>query len=144
MTYSRILVPVAPAHGDEAGRAVEVARSLAAPDAQITVITVVEDLPPYLRTEAYVLNEEAQESRQSIGQAVVDEFTAPDTRVLVRHGHPTRMILDEAGSGSYDCIVIPSAQPGWGHFFLGSTASSVVRHAHCSVHVVRHQDSAAS
>jgi universal stress protein F len=137
MSYSKILVPVAPGHGEEAGRTVEVARSLLARGGSITVITVMEELPRYLTIEAFSMDPDLQESQRAIGQAVVEEFTAPDVEVLVRHGYPTRMILDEADEGGYDCIVIGSAQPGWQHFFMGSTASAVVRHAHCSVHVVR-------
>ena len=137
MPYSKILVPVAPAHGDEARRAVKVARSLLAAEGRLTVITVIEDLPRYLKDELDVMDPDMQDSLRAIGDAVVEDFTAPDIEVLVRHGYATREILDEAKGESYDCIVIPSAQPGWEHFFLGSTASSVVRHARCSVHVVR-------
>jgi universal stress protein F len=137
MSYSKILVPVAPGHGEEAARAVAVARSLVAEDGSITVITVMEELPRYLSIEAFSMDPDLQESQRAIGQAVVEELTAPDVEVLVRHGYPTRVILGEAEDDGYDCIVISSAQPGWQHIFLGSTASSVVRHAHCSVHVVR-------
>lgn len=137
MSYSKILVPVAPGHGDEARRAVEVARTLVGEGGAITVVTVIEDLPRYLTAETMALDPGILESQQAAGDAVVTEFTAPDVEVAVRHGYPTRAILDEAKEGGYDCIVVASAQPGWAHFFLGSTASSVVRHAHCSVHVVR-------
>jgi universal stress protein F len=137
MSYSKILVPVAPGHGGEAGRAVDVARSLVDEGGSITVVTVIEDLPRYLTAETMAWDPSILESQQAVGQAVVAEFTAPDVEVVVRHGYPTRTILDEAKEGGYDCVVIASAQPGWAHFFLGSTASSVVRHAHCSVHVVR-------
>lgn len=137
MSYSKILVPVAPGHGAEAQRAVDVARSLATADGRITVITVMEELPHYMTVEAIAMDPALREAQRAIGEAVVKEFTAPDVEVLVRHGYPTRAILDEAKDGSYDCIVIASAQPGWQRLFLGSTASSVVRHAHCSVHVLR-------
>lgn len=140
MSYSKILVPVAPAHGDEALRAVQVARSLVATGGTITVITVLEDVPRYVTMEAYVMDPVIEAGQQAVRKAVVEQFTAPDIEVVVRQGYPTRVILDEARGGGYDCIVIPSAQPGWEHFFLGSTASSVVRHAHCSVHVVRHEE----
>ncbi|WP_170501927.1 universal stress protein, partial [Ruegeria atlantica] len=36
-----------------------------------------------------------------------------------------------------DCIVLASHKPGMKDFFLGSTAALVVRHARCSVHVLR-------
>lgn len=140
MTYSKILVPIAPSHGEEAQRALAVAHSLVAAEGGITVITVMEDLPRYLTAETYAMGAGLLESQEAAGQAVVDEFSTSDVEVLVRHGHPARTIVDEAKQSAYDCIVIASGQPGWQHYLLGSTASGVVRHAHCSVHVVRHQD----
>lgn len=136
MSYSRILVPVAPGHGDEARRAMEVARSLLAPDGTITVLTVLEDLPRYLTAEVALMGP-VLEGNRAVSKAVVDDFSAEGVEVITRDGHPTRTILDEAEDGGYDCIVIASAQPGWPRMFLGSTASGVVRHAHCSVHVLR-------
>ena len=137
MSYSRILVPVAPGHGPEAQRAVDVARSLLTPDGRITVITVLEDLPHYMTVEAVAMDPALHEAQRAMGEAIVEELTAPDVEVLVKRGYPTRAILHEAEEGGVDCIVIASAQPGWQKFFLGSTASSVVRHAHCSVLVLR-------
>ena len=52
-------------------------------------------------------------------------------------GHAARTILDYAEQMKADCIVIASHDPGIQDYFLGSTAARVVRHAHCSVHVVR-------
>ncbi|HSP60865.1 MAG TPA: universal stress protein [Ornithinimicrobium sp.] len=140
MSYSTILVPVAPGHGDEAGRAMEVARSLLSPDGSITVVSVLEELPRYLTAEVYALEPVVEESQEAIAEDLVAEFSAPDVQVVTRRGHATRTILAMAKEGGHDCIVIASAQPGWEHFLLGSTAAGVVRHAHCSVHVVRTQD----
>ena len=36
-----------------------------------------------------------------------------------------------------DCVVIASHRPGLQDYLLGSTAARVVRHAACSVHVLR-------
>ncbi|GAA1166875.1 universal stress protein [Ornithinimicrobium humiphilum] len=142
MSYSKVLVPVVPGHGEEAWRAVEVARSLAGDEGTVTIITVVEDLPRYLTAEAYAVDPGLMESQREVAKAVVDEFLGQGLEVQVAYGHPTREILDEAEKGGYDCIVIASSQPGWKHFFLGSTASGVVRHAHCSVHVLREKPTA--
>ncbi|MFK5644902.1 universal stress protein [Ornithinimicrobium sp. LYQ121] len=140
MSYSKILVPIAPGHGDEAGRAMEVARSLLSPDGSITVIAVLEELPGYLTAEVYTLEPTVEESQRAIAKEMVDEFDAPDVEVVIRAGHAARTILDLAKESAHDCIVIASSQPGWQHFLLGSTASGVVRHAHCSVHVLRTAD----
>src|SRR5690606_21813552 len=123
MSYTKVLVPVAPGHGEEVGRALDVARSLLAPDGRITVITVLEDFPRYLTSEVAAVMPVVEENRQAVRAAMVEEFTAPDVDVVTTSGHPTRAILDLAKEEGHDCIVIASAQPGWEHFFLGSTAS---------------------
>jgi universal stress protein F len=52
-------------------------------------------------------------------------------------GHAGRVIVDYASTNEIDCIIVASHRPGIGDFFLGSTAARVVRHANCSVHVIR-------
>jgi nucleotide-binding universal stress UspA family protein len=142
MAYSTILVPIAPGYGDEAHRALEVARSLLTPEGKITVVSVIEELPAYLTVDIYyAMDPTVQENQMAVREAIVAEFTAPDVEVETCSGHPTRAILDVAKKGEHECIVIASSQPGWEHFFLGSTASGVVRHARCSVHVVRRRPS---
>lgn len=137
MSYSKILVPVAPGRGGEARRAVDVARSLLGADGSITVVTVLEDLPTYLSVEAVAMDPALREAQEESAREVVDELTAPDVRVVVRRGSATRTILHEAEEGGHDCIVVASSQPGWAHLVLGSTAAGLVRHARCSVHVLR-------
>lgn len=139
MSYAKVLVPIAPGYGEEAGRALDVARSLLDEGGRITVLSVLEDIPRYLSSEVAVIIPVMQENQQKVRDKVVEDFTAPDVDVVTTSGHPTREILELAKSQGHDCIVIASAQPGWEHFFLGSTASGVVRHARCSVHVVREQ-----
>ncbi|MGC5583805.1 universal stress protein [Ornithinimicrobium sp. W1665] len=138
MSYSKIMVPVAPDHGPEAGRAMEVARSLLSPGGRITVLSVIEELPRYLTADIYSIGPVVVEKERAVADAVKEEFGgAPDVTVVTRIGHGARTILDLAEDGGHDCIVIASAQPGWQHTLMGSTASGVVRHAHCSVHVLR-------
>ena len=53
-------------------------------------------------------------------------------------GNPKSKILDAAKKWHADLIVLGSHNGnGLKHFLLGSTAESVVRHAHCSVELVR-------
>ena len=78
-----------------------------------------------------------EESQRAAADQVVQEFSGSDVEVVVRHGHPARAIVSLAQEEGHDCVVIASRQPDWHHLVLGSTAAGVVRHAHCSVHVVR-------
>lgn len=52
-------------------------------------------------------------------------------------GHAARNITEFAESHGVDCIVIASHRPGLQDYFLGSTAARVVRHAKCTVVVIR-------
>ena len=137
MSYEKILVPVVPGSGDEAQPAIDVARTLLAPGGRITVISVFEDLPRYLAVEAIIEVATMEENREATKKDLVDRFESEDVDVVFTSGNPTRQILDAAEEGGHGCIVIASAQPGWQRLFLGSTASGVVRHARCSVHVLR-------
>ena len=58
----------------------------------------------------------------------------------VRDGGPAAEIMAQAEKSSADLIIMHSHDPDVSNFFLGSTASRVVRHAHCSVHIVRHAE----
>lgn len=59
----------------------------------------------------------------------------------VREGDPRHAILNHAVDIKCDCIVMGShGRRGIDRFFMGSVSESVVRHAHCSVFVVRRRD----
>lgn len=137
MSYSSILVPIAPGFGEEAQRAIAVARSLLAPDGRITVISVLEEFPRYLAMDAAMINPIVQDNHEQVTEDITRTFAAPDVEVVVRRGHPARTILAQASDTGTDCIVVASSQPGWQTYLLGSTASGLVRHAQCSVHVLR-------
>ena len=137
--YSKILVPLDPGLGDEGHQALKAARALLEPGGQIEVLTVFQPLPPYYGAVVDAGHFGEQQKRT---QAVLTEkFGAPDVTIRGRTGHITRVILEAAGEGGHDCIVIASRQPGWSHVLLGSTAAGVVRHARCSVHVLRAAES---
>ena len=56
---------------------------------------------------------------------------------VVLAGNPATEILDFAEKSGADTIVIASHDPGLADYLIGSVAAKVVRHAHCSVLVVR-------
>ena len=67
------------------------------------------------------------------------------TETVVREGEPRHTILNYAAEISCDCIVMGShGRRGVERFFMGSVSESVVRHAHCSVLVVRRKSTTSS
>ncbi|WP_171234891.1 universal stress protein [Ruegeria sp. HKCCA6837] len=134
--YHNILVPISfDAERDTSGP-MKLAQLLATPDAQVTLLHVVEHIPNY--AISYMPPEYLTEARKAI-QAELDELASqvPNARGLVIEGHSGRTILDWAEANKPDLIIMASHRPGMQDLLLGSTASHVVRHASCAVHVVR-------
>lgn len=72
-------------------------------------------------------------------KAFCSEKVPDDIKVehVVRYGNIYEEILDVAGSIQADLIVIGSHRPELKDYLLGPNAARVVRHANCSVLVVR-------
>jgi len=134
--YKNILVPISFDDDCDAAGAQEIARVLAGKNAQITLLHVMEQIPAYAVSRmpvGYV-----QEARIAIDDEL-EKMKAgkADVSAAIIEGHSGRSILDWADKNQVDCIVIASHRPGASDLILGSTAARVVRHANCSVHVVR-------
>jgi len=76
-----------------------------------------------------------QKAKANLADRVKGE--ADISSVLLKSQSAGRAITEYANTHGADCIVVASHQPGIKDFFLGSTAARVVRHAHCTVHVLR-------
>lgn len=63
-----------------------------------------------------------------------------DFEAIVRIGAVHRQIVKLADERKVDVIVMEAANPKIQDYLLGTTASHVVTHAHCSVFVVRNTD----
>ncbi len=78
------------------------------------------------------------ESLQRAKTALVERIgTATDIDTILLKGHSGRAVTDYARKIGADCIIVGSHKPGLSDHFLGSTASRIVRHSPCSVHVLR-------
>ena len=134
--YKHILVAVAFHDEAEHARSIDVAKTLADKNTRVSVLHVREAIP----TSAMMnLPEDFITGLRRQIQVDLDELAKGfdnGTGVLV-DGHSGRTILEWAEANEVDCIVLSSHQPGLQDYLLGSTAGRVVRHAHCSVHVVR-------
>ena len=135
--YEKILVPVVFDHGKSAPRALTAARRLASESAQIILFHVLEDIPAYVEAQipAEIIADTQKKAKEELEAAA--GAAGSDVTVSLVKGHASRAILDYAEENGVDCIVISSHHPGLEDYFLGSTAARVVRHAQCSVHVLR-------
>ncbi len=136
--YRNILVPVEPSHVERHQDALNMARNLAEKSgATITAVTVIEPVPGYFTMAENMgdLRLKAAKSTLTDLKMFVGDQTEIETKIL--HGHAANEINAYAEQQNVDCIVIASHKPEFSDFLLGSTAARVVRHAPCSVHVMR-------
>ena len=135
--YKTILVPIDMAHLAEGKANIDLAAQHAAAGANIILLNVVEEIPTWASVELPAgLVEKSIEFAQKELQAVASA-AGITMEVEVRTGHSYNTILEVAEQKKADLIIIASHRPGLGDYFLGSTAAKVVRHASCSVLVIR-------
>ncbi len=138
--YKNILVPIAPDETGRAAESMEIARAVCQEGGKITLISVME-VPRGIAAQyiaQHMTDEKGQNALKKEEQRLNEALSAigsASTKVLI--GHPARAILDEAEESGADCVIISSHSPGLSDYFLGSTAARVVRHAQCSVLVLR-------
>ncbi|MFT6773982.1 MAG: universal stress protein F [Paracoccaceae bacterium] len=135
--YSNILIPIAGDTGVQTDDVIAIARAIAAPGAKLTLMHVVERVPSYVASQIppELLGRASTESKEML--AAVAARTGADMAQAVITGHGARSILEFAEDNGSDCIVMRSHRPEFQDVFFGSTAAHVVRHATCSVHVIR-------
>ncbi len=134
--YTNILIPVLFDDGHDTAASFKAARILADQDAKFTVLHVMEDIPNYAQLE--ILSSAIEDSRKQIAEKLAEiAIIIPGATPVLINGNPGRSIIEYANNAKSDCIVVASHQLGFSDIFLGSTAAKVVRHAKCSVHVIR-------
>jgi universal stress protein F len=135
--YKTILVPIDMSHIAEGKANIDLAAEHAAAGASIILLNVVEEVPNWAAVElpAGLLDKSLEASQSELKE--IAAAAGLTVEVDVRTGHSYNTILDVAEEKKADLIIIASHRPGLQDYFLGSTASKVVRHANCSVLVVR-------
>lgn len=134
--YKHLLVTVAYEEGQDADQSLRVARQLAAPGAQVTLIHVMEPAPVFALN--YMPEGWREQLRVAIEADLAQLATGLDNvSIIVAEGDAAHEVLEFARAQQVDCIVIASHRPGTQSLLLGSTASKVVARAQCAVHVAR-------
>ena len=135
--YKSILVPIDLAHLREGKDTLEIARANLAEGGSVTLLNVVEDIPDWAAAQL-PKGTIKRSMKNAIEQLkAICEKCEGMANYEVRTGHTYQVILEVAQEKKTDLIIIASNRPGFREFYLGSTAAKVVRHATCSVHVIR-------
>ena len=135
--FKTILVPIDMAHVVEGKANIDIAAQHASAGAKIILLNVVEEIPTWAAAELPAnLVGDSMKRAQSELKAIANT-TGMSMEVVIRSGHSYKTILEVAKESQAELIIIASHRPGLQDYFLGSTAAKVVRHATCSVLVMR-------
>ena len=135
--FKTILVPIDMAHIVEGKANIDIATEHAAAGAKIILLNVVEEIPGWAAAELPANLLEDSRAKVEAELKAIAKASGMKMDAMVRSGHAYRTILDVAEEKNVDLIIIASHRPGLQDYFLGSTAAKVVRHAKCSVLVIR-------
>ena len=139
--FKTILVPVDLGEVEAARPAIDKAVELAkSADSTIRLIYVRPIVPvTYMEFMPPAFDEEQQGEAETKLAELAASVGLPSERVsaVVRLGSVYNDVLDEAEKTGADLIVIGSHRPTMATYLLGSNAATIVRHAGCSVLVVR-------
>ena len=108
--------------------------------AKLTLLNVVDPPTSGLRIQTGDLHRQMErEAERQLGEWTKTELPdVPDVSLVVVSGKPGEEICEEARKRAVSLIVIAThGHTGLRHYLLGSVAETVVRHAPCSVLVVR-------
>ena len=135
--YKSILIPVDLANVTKVNSLIDHVSVYNSSNSKIILLNVVEDIPSWAAVELPrgILDKSVQSSLEKLKALAAS--ASIEVEVEVRVGHPYKTILEVAEEKSAELIIVASHQPGLQNYFLGSTAAKVVRHATCSVLVVR-------
>jgi nucleotide-binding universal stress UspA family protein len=139
--FKNILVPIDLADAEFSRQSIDKAVAFASATAgavrlvyvrAILPVTFMEFVPPDFETEQ-------QESAETRLADLARNVVAPEIKVshVVRLGSIYNEVLQEAAEMKADLIIVGSHQPAMSTYLLGSNAATIVRHATCSVLVLR-------
>ena len=147
---NKILVPVDLGDTETSGKVLATAVDQAQRDgAGLTVMTVVPDMITGIDyryairgetggSEDYDLKKIVKNALDHLNQFVADHTPkGMEAETIARHGTVYEQILDVADDIGAAQIVIGAHRPQLADYLLGPNTSRVVRHAKCSVNVVR-------
>lgn len=144
MTIKSVLCAVDVANkGKDTGVLREAARLAGLDDAQLDIVTVIPDLGMTVVGTLFEgdhhdkAEAEAKRLLEEMGEEVLGKEANSRVRHVVATGRPYEQILRAAEAAGANLIVLGSHEPDLHDFLLGPNASRVVRHAKCSVYVVR-------
>ena len=141
LTYRRIMVPLDLSDSGLDKTALNKAIEFAGVEESTLRLIHVVPLTSALLADYVPLDFDMQQTasvKQELNLIASDTGLADRVTVVVRQGGVYHEILEEANRAHIDLIVMSSHRPDMRDYLIGSNAGRVVRHATCSVLVVRY------
>lgn len=135
--YKNIIVAIDLSHGDAGKTLLDKARKILDADGVVRLLHVLEDVPGYVAAELPRDLKDRRQAEAKVELGVIAGDTDASVKIEIRRGSAAGQILQCAEDCGADLIMIASHRPGFSDYFIGSTASRVVRHAQCSVLIAR-------
>ena len=133
--YKKIILSMALDQGF-GPRAIDQAKRLLDKGGEIIAVHVYE--PPQGSVKTYLPEDAVANALKSVKKSMAERLKdTPEIKPVLLEGHSGLTITNYAKQIGADCIIVGSHKPGLADYFLGSTAARVVRHAPCSVLVLR-------
>jgi len=133
--YKKIVVALGLDHGHGV-KAIDTARKLLTEGGEIVALHVIEPVPGFVKN--YASTDPEPEIRNAAEEAIAERIgDRKDAEAVVLIGYPGPTVTEYAETIGADCIIVGSNKPELRDYLLGSTAARIVRHAPCSVHVLR-------
>ncbi len=143
--YSNILIPLDLSHKEQVVELAQIATALAAGNpARINLLYVDQSFVHRAGDPQFdkALHEgHRNEALKEMEDLLVNLPENTVVNTLYRDGTAHDQILETAGQLGVDVIVMMARKPGISSYFIGSNAERVVRHAPCSVFIVRCDES---
>lgn len=135
--YKTILVPIDLSDSEKGKAMIKIARMMGDKDARIILVNVIDVVPAYVAAQVpgAILNKAGENAGDELKAIARAAGIKPD--IEVRSGAAHNAILDLAEKLEANLIIVGSHKPGLEDYLLGSTAARIVRHARCSVLVIR-------
>ena len=141
----RIIVPID--YSQSSIRAANAARSLATAASEITLVHTVENMDLLVPEEKWGGQVLTRKEKLEAGMKRLDawacEYEVGEVQKQILIGDPGSQIVDFATDMNSELIVVPShGRKGLQRVLLGSVAERIIRHANCSVLVLRRKSEA--
>lgn len=139
--FNKIVVPIDPNEMDFATPALKTAAGLAKESGgQVHLVAVMQPMNGYV-TE-FLPSDFESKTEQSIRDRMTDLAASvglgkDQATGVLRFGGVYHEVIEEAKGWDADLIVVSSHRPSMSTYLLGSNAAKIVRHAPCSVMVLR-------